>query len=512
MTAYKNENNRQPVRLAAALTGVWTAFGFATAQADVQFNPRVGADLTWTDNVDLAPPGQPKQDDLIARLTPGVRVLYDNRRMNVYLDYQLQALAFKNDGDKDEVFDQGQFGLQLAAIDNWLYLDASAQRSQTAVDPAQPSNVQNLFQVGNVADSTSAQATPILKHDFRFAQLEASYTRGFVDYVKTSKTTVVNDLSLDDSRNRNTTAALRSADPNDLVTWGATYRRDQVDYDLAETFKYERMVGELGILVSPHLRLLANGGAESDSRQDTSKGGLNSSLWEVGFEWHDGQLSELRLLAGKRFFGTTVDGSWRYTGRIMEADVSYREAPTTQTQNTVLKSFVGPGIFPPGLDTQLSRTTADVYLLKQLAGDIGLRGRLTEIFLGVTSERRYYYTAPTGTDRYDGVNIQASRRLGPELRIEVRAAFDDAHLRDATDFQDRNFSVSLSRLLGRATSLVLSANHYERTGATSGYTANWVMLGFNMTFGPQNARAGNGGMHALPGTTGFPTVPSGQMR
>ncbi|HVY81818.1 MAG TPA: hypothetical protein VG994_12600, partial [Steroidobacteraceae bacterium] len=248
MTVDKNENNRR--RSAVALTGACAALALGTAHAATYFEPRIGFNVTYTDNVELAPKGS-ERDELIGQLRPGITFSHESRSLAAFLDYSAQAIYFQDAADS-QVFHQGELGVQYEAVPEWLYFDLGASRTQTVIDPRQPINAGNMFQSGNLADSTSGQISPILQHKFRFVELEASYTRGFLNYSRADTVddqTPITDLSFDDSNNSSAYFALRSADREARVTWETSYHHDRVDYDIALPFEYDQAFAELGYLI-----------------------------------------------------------------------------------------------------------------------------------------------------------------------------------------------------------------------------------------------------------------------
>ncbi len=512
MTVDKNEINRDRLRTSVALTGACAVLVMGTARAETHFEPHIGFDVTWTDNVALAPPGTAKRDEMIGQLRPGITLVHESRNLQAFLDYELQAMYFQDQGDS-QVFHQGDLGIQYAVVQDWFFIDLGGSRSQTVVDPRQPINAGNMFQTGNLADATSGQISPIIRHRFRLVELEASYTRGFLKYSRANTVnsqTPQTNLNFDDSRNQSANFSLRTADPDAVFTWDATYHHDKVDYDLAQTYEYDQAYLELGLLVGGGFRLLAQGGLETDPLRNVSTGGLDKSSYKGGFEWREGERNVVRALVGHRFFGTTYDGLWRYTGRLLESDVSYAEGPTTQTQNRVVRGITPPGDFPPGLGQDFSRTTSDVYVSKALEGRIGLRGRVTEIFLSANWERRQYILLGNLEDKYAGLSVELSRRLGPRVTLEATAGYVDTQLREGDSYKDHNYALSLVRQIGTKTQLTLTGNRIDRTGGGRPYAANWVLLGIEVNFAGNDRRGGRGlGAGGRPATRAntLPTVP-----
>src|SRR6185312_14045960 len=82
----------------AVLVAVAASLGFGAlagpdARADTTVAPRIGATAAWTDNIDLAPAGEAR-DDGIWLLTPGLFFEHSSLRLHALLDYQMQALFF----------------------------------------------------------------------------------------------------------------------------------------------------------------------------------------------------------------------------------------------------------------------------------------------------------------------------------------------------------------------------------------------------------------------------------
>src|SRR5512138_1123338 len=91
-----NHNRKASVAVIAALAGVAVC---GPAVAESTFDPYFGLDLMWLDNLNLAGPGQAKQEEYIAQAAPGLRFTEKTRRLEAYLDYRLQALFYKDESD-----------------------------------------------------------------------------------------------------------------------------------------------------------------------------------------------------------------------------------------------------------------------------------------------------------------------------------------------------------------------------------------------------------------------------
>lgn len=482
----KNSPARAPGRsawlqaaIAAATAGVMLAL---PAHSEVELEPRLGITAMWMDNVNLAQSPAPKQEEYIGQVTPGLRLEQSGRRVNTFLNYEAQALFYEKDGDRNEVFHQGDLGMNIEAVPDWFFLDLGGRYAQSIVDPTQPANRGNLFGVGNLVDTAAATITPSLQHAFGEVELSAAYTRGFVDYRGAlDDGTAVPDQA-EDSDNEEANLSLGMDDRNAPVTWQARYHWEQAEYDSLLPFEYERADGELGVRITRSLRLLGRGGAESDPRTLVAEGGLDESFWEAGFSWSRDERNELRLLVGERFFGTSYEALLRLSGRILSAQFGYDQEPTTQAQRFALRkppTAMDPEPIP---DPEFGRVEAEAYLSKRLSGQLGLTGRLTEIYLNVLSEQREYLRLAGTEDRLRSVDLSVSRRFGARTTGEIGANLLKADVREGGSYDEQAYRISVSRQVGQRTALFLAADHVERSGDLQDYDANWVSLGLQMTF------------------------------
>ncbi len=484
--SHKNSPARVRVRSARLHLAIAAAIAGATAalpaHAELELVPRLGLTAMWMDNVDLAQPPTPKQEEYIGQVTPGLRLEQTGRRVNTFLDYEAQALFYEQNSDRNEIFHNGNLGLSIEAVPDWFFVDVGGRYAQSIVDPTQPVSRNNLFSVGNLVDTASGTITPSLQHTFGKVALGADYTRGFVDYRDTLDDSGATPGQAEDSDNEAANFSLGSSDRGATIRWLGRYRWERVEYDTVLPFEYERADGELDVRVTNSLRLIGRGGLESDPSEPVAQGGLDESFWEAGFSWSRDERNELRLLVGERFFGTSYEALLRLSGRIVSAEFGYNEDPTTQSQRFALRELPTAMDPEPVPDPSFGRIEPETYLSKQLYGQLGLKGRFTEITLRLTSEEREYLTLAGAEDRFREAELSASRRFGARTTGEIGASLVKADLREGSSYDEDLYRISLSREIGQRTALVLAGYHLERSGELQDYDANWVSLGLQMTF------------------------------
>ena len=480
-------NKAEPARHAHLARAVLIALAGAAvcgpAAAENSFEPYFGLDLMWLDNLNLAGPGEAKQEDYIAQVTPGLRLNHQGQRFNAYLDYQLQALFYQDDSDLNDVLHNANLSADITAVEDWFVVGLDGSYFQSLVDPERPQNANNLFNVGNTSDTAAGRITPELRHRFGGVQLDALYSVGIVDYREDSDAATL----LDDSRNDEGSAQLSSADKEAPVTWVARYEYQHTDYDISLPFEYERALAEIGVRVASGLRLIGRGGSESDPFDVPSDGGLEESFWAAGFLWRRGERFELRVLGGERFFGTSWEALLRSKGRVLQLELGYDELPTTQTQQVAMRDVQAPD---PALPPQpippdaalFGRATSEIYLLKRAHAQLTAVGRLTRIGVDVSAEKREYVQLGGIEDEFRAGRLFVNRRFGQHTFGEIGASVVDADLRDGGSYRDQQYDLRIARELGARTTVSLTGHHLSRSGDLDEYDANWVSLGLRMTF------------------------------
>lgn len=487
-------HSRAGGRAALALAGVGLLLAAApAAHAETTWTANLGAAEGWTDNIDLAPPGF-TNDAEITELLPGLSLKHDSQYLHATLSDAFAAYFYGGSQHGHDLYNSGNLFGDAAVVPDWLFLDGGAQQSQSVVNPANVANVGLLFPTGNLADDTTASIGPAIRHQFSWVKLEANYSWGFMH----NKAIGSVDEPLPNSRTQTGNFKLSSPDQTALLTWDALYQRQETSYTnlVAPRYLYEIAQADLGWLVAHSVRLLAEGGSESNVANNVSAGGLVSPFWLGGFDWSPDRLNDLKAMAGHRFFGKTYQASARHQSRLLNLQVTYSEAPTTNTGGFLPQPPPQSLVNIPGTPL-FDRLTTDAYLLKALDARAGLTGRLTELGLELTSTEQRYFTvagaAPTGADddQMRAGTLYLTRRMGMQLQGALTATLDHTDLRGVTTttYNTRIFSARLTDQLGLRSTLTLAASRYAAYGAQR-YNADLVTLTFNMMFG--NGATGNG--------------------
>ena len=512
MTGQKNNTRigRSQAAAAAAFLGGWASLSAASTSVV----PRVDVSGTWTDNLGLATTDH--QSAEVWQLAPGLTFAHDSPLEHALLDYEAREIYFTGgpSGDQHELVHTGTLFSDTKLIPQWFDLNLAALRTQSAANPTQPvsTNSNYLFPTQNVANRTTGSAQPILRHTFRLFKIDAEYTRSFTHNQQLAGQPQTNEL-LANSNNNNVLALISSVDAKAPLTWDAKYQRTRTDYNIPgfPRFLNESAGADLGVHLTADIRLLANGGKESNPFEGVSAGGLGATYWAGGLDWSPDAHNDLKVLAGHRFFGKSFEAHWRRDSRLLNLQVNYTELPTTEdavlTSQALSPQQTVQPINIPG-QTGFVRTTPDVFLNKQLDARLAITGHLTSVGVAVESQKRSYITvngvqvsqsSAVGVDDSErGVSAFATRRLGPLTTVQVTASLNKVNLREggAYDYTDKRFTARVSRRLGAWTSLILLAEHDQWSGGLNAYKVNIVTLDFNMTFGhvPGQSPMGTGSL------------------
>jgi len=393
----------------------------APASALTHFEPSVSVGLIYIDNLALAPPAQPQQSDVSAQLTPRIVASAQSARFTGVLDYSRRALFFRSNPQLNSDYGYGNANGLWNVAPNALFLEARLSNSEQVIDPNAPRNVENLYDVSNVAINLSSRLAPYFKRDFGNFTALLRYSWAWDRFGNLS--TDAQNNALQDSQTRQATARISSNDAGRKLAWSAGGVSSRTDFDSAAPFSTDRASVELGLLLVRGLRLVGIAGAETDLRGSFGQGGLDAFYWLGGFNYAPSERSTLELRAGHRYFGNSYVVNVRRDGRVLKFDASYTEDPTTDGQfSTLLDVVPGQLEVPEALAvTSVLRNTYQPYLRKQYQARLRLTGGRTELTLAAYGVSREYLS---GVD----VGLRDLNRAGRLLVTRILTARDSVRL------------------------------------------------------------------------------------
>jgi uncharacterized protein (PEP-CTERM system associated) len=439
----------------------------ATAvQAEVTVTPWISVGGAYVDNIDLAPPGAPKNDDVVAEITPGLELAYLGRRFVGELRYSAQILYFDERSELNSTHHNGLGNATWTVAPDALFVDVWGSYTQQPIDPTQPRNVNNLYGVGNTTDEIRATVSPYYQREFTDTSALLRYSASSARF---TDSTGLSEANLQDSLTQVVSAQYASKDSAAPFAWSLDGRSMHTHFDLAQRFRSDQVSAGANTRIVSSLRLVGAVGLETDILESSTTGGLNSVFWSAGLRWVPNPTDYFEARIGHRFFGSAWSLDWRREGRVLVLRATYTEEPTTDSETGSLIDFV-PGsatINPTAYATVLrASTTYSPYLRKQFAAVVQLNGRLTHLTLRGYHMRRDYFDpqAASQSDTTRTVELILTRDLSAVTRVDVTGRHDVVDQLNGVEYRDRRYELALVHQLGATLSLRLQAVHLERSG------------------------------------------------
>lgn len=485
------------------IVGLWAIGLGVTASAwagEWQITPSISVDEKVTDNVGLTE--RNRDGDWITNIAPGINITGTGDRVKLRFDYKLHNLYYANESSRNNRQNSLNATGSLEAIDNWLFVDASARIAQqnrsafrgstdTSVDPNNS---------GNTAETRTYRISPYIKGVFGNAvdyQLRYTDARSSTDAA-----------GIADTETRQWSGRLAGTKTLANFGWSIDANTQHSDFGRGRDTSADLLRGVLTYHYDPQFRLLLIAGREAndyvsaDKESHTIRGG--------GFEWAPTQRTLFSASREKRFFGDS--DSITFSHRTAGTAWKYRQTKDTVTSTSQGSSTLGT--YFDLLDSMLSSSIPDpdlrasvVNALLQAQG-ISPQALLQGGFLttGVTLQKRRELSFALNGVR-NTVTFAATRSESQSLSQGFGSGLflgtDFADLRSVTQ---NGVNVNWSHKLTGLSTLTGSVSHLksEGKGSTSVSTDQTIYsVNFVTQLGPKT-NAGLGARRTeVDGTTNY---------
>ena len=474
------EFHQRRARTALFLAVSLSAAPLAVAQWTVV--PRVSTGVVHTDNVALQPPAF-AQDETAARINPGLSVRKEGGRLNVDLSYELDALFYSEDSDRNESFHNFNAQGEFEVMPRRFWIAGNAVYDQTILTASEPIPLSNVSITSNRSDYWSAEINPYWIEDFgNWSQLRVDYRYGQIAYEDAD---VLQGSNVDDLERNEVGVRLGSQPDRPGLDWDVTYRTQRIDYQTFGDFQLDSAIADLRYPIGRQWWLIARGGAETDARTDARDGGLQSEIYEAGIRYELGRGEYAEIRAGRRFYGNTLFASIEKSSGRFNANLEYNENPTT----VGLEQLLLPDVInnPTGPGFELTDLTNDLYINKELVLALSYTASRMRVDLeGRRIKREFIDSGDDDEER--GAGLTVSYRLGPRTSVELYAYRAQIGF-PGTTVEDRitQAALSASRRFGRQSLLDLTFRYDRRDSDTvqqaNVYREKAVELTFTRWFG-----------------------------
>ena len=326
----------------------------------LDLKPRIDSALYFVGNINLAENSADEIDTAGIEAAPGIYATYKSNRANGTLDYTFIGRAFEAE-DYDSVSHLlNAHGSYMLARD-LFFIDAQAGYSDSIIDAAQGANYggTGLFSRGNMEETGRASVTPRLTKTARRLSFRCPvHLRPCLVLRIRRRRQSRHDLRWlqrglrGPRRLRQPGAPARSGQDPARPRSRPTTHGQESQYELSRPYRYEKAGADTSLRLTRTLRLVADGGVETDLLQSTSEGGLDADFWHAGFRWpQPDSRTSVDARYGHRFFGDSYSFEARRETRLLTLRASYTEDPEVETRRVGVEFDPDDFPLPPSPDS-----------------------------------------------------------------------------------------------------------------------------------------------------------------
>ena len=293
---------------------------------------------TYTDNVNLAPAGSPRQRTAwTSDVRPTVTVGSAGSGLRLNATYSPQLLYRVNEKTQDIHHNLTATGA-AELVRQTLFLNASAGVSQVNTSLLGPQSDSNVNTTGNRTSVRTFSLSPRLRPNFGpevQGEGSVSYSRASYESanggINNAQTAQVNGSS---SESRGVALRLASGPAFKLNTWSVGYTGNRTESSQNSAVSTSETITAGGKrLITSTLGLIANVGYQKAGNSLAGAGGVSNSqgkTWSTGLDWSPSPITHLAATTGRTSYGTTTysfDFSHRTPLSVWSA--GYNESITT---------------------------------------------------------------------------------------------------------------------------------------------------------------------------------------
>lgn len=323
------------------------------AQAQWRVTPSLSITEILTDNANHG--SQTRNARLITELMPGISAYGQNNFVEGSVNASASLFGYIGGGRGTSRRNRVQYDAagRLKVIDDFMYVDASAQSSTQAISAFGLLGKEDRYSNENVTDVSTWSVSPhIAQRLGKFANMRLRYT--------------LNSVDADQSRYGSSTAhgpafSLESGRSWQDLGWNLNYAREDVDNKQFPDTASENASLRLNYELSRTLRLTASGGY--DSYDFDSMGGRTAGRsWSAGFDWRPSSRTRLDIAAGRHFLGKTGSLLASHRSRHTVTNLSYSDDVTTTREQYALPTAIDTAAL---LDSLFAVTIPDPFARRE---------------------------------------------------------------------------------------------------------------------------------------------------
>jgi hypothetical protein len=395
----------------------------------LDLTPRIDSALLFVGNINLAEDSEDEIDVAGIEAAPGLYATYHSTRADGTFDYSLIGRAFEEEDYNSVSHLLSAHGTYML-VQDLFFIDAQAGYGDSIIDAGRSTNYggTGLFNRQNIEETGRASITPRLTKRLGGFRFDASYTYGRVWYLDSDDVAVPDPDAIfvsgrQDSEDQRAYASLGTSDPENAATLKAFYEWRDSQFEVSQPYRYERTGLDTSLRVTRTLRLVADGGVESDLTEDTTDGGLDTEFWHAGLRWQPDSRTWIDARYGERFFGDSYSLEARRETRLLTLRASYIEDPEVETRRIGIDFDPDDLPLPPPDD--FSIFAGFPYVRQDGLLSAIVEGARTQLRLDVYDRKRDYLDQLIPDEETSGVRFSIARDFGADLYGEIALRYED---------------------------------------------------------------------------------------
>ena len=322
------QNNKRCGGLVALGIGLG-CIGVHANAGEWTITPTIGVTATATDNVDLS--STQAKSSLVSDITPGISIEGSGSRASLHLGYQLHSLLYSTDPSANNDLQNSLNATgTLEAIENWLFIDASAfisQQSISAFGAAPASSGVNTNANSNIAETGNYSFSPYIRGSF------GSYADYMLRY--TLITTHAKSNAVANADSENWLGTLKGKTSLASVGWSVDGSAAIINQGALRSKKDNRLRGVVYYQFDPQFQVSLIGGREENNYETLDM--ASSTIGGAGFTWTPTERTKLAFSRESRFFGPSNTFEFSHRTALTAWQMSARKdvSSTGTTQQTV---------------------------------------------------------------------------------------------------------------------------------------------------------------------------------
>ncbi|WP_028471260.1 TIGR03016 family PEP-CTERM system-associated outer membrane protein [Neptunomonas japonica] len=451
------------------------AVSVSVSAADWTSTKSVTLSEIYTDNADLSHDQQ--RSELITTITPNLSLQGKGGRANLTLNASLEV---NNSSGASSSFNPrlGADG-DVEILEDFLFVDASANITQNTVDAFRPSGTDRLSDTDNTTNTYNYQISPHFTQRYKgVAELTGRYTHNYQ---------LNSDNDVGDSSSQAFVLSLNNGTDFKQLTWGGSLNyKDSGGDSSSELLSTD---ANLGYKFNRSWQVRGSAGFEWNEF-DTQRSDNDGVRWDMSAIWTPSSRTSLNIGYGDRFFGSTPTLDFTHRSRRSLFSASYsRELTDSASLLSEQSAFnttnaAGQAIDPiTGDPLPLTNSTfniADgVFVNEKFQLSYTLTGKRSSLTVGASHSIQKFESGRTD-ETLEKYSASASRRLSSVLDMDLGYVLSRQQRDGDEDAITSEYSAGVARKLGKDSRLKLTYRFIDRESddLTNDYQENRLQLSF----------------------------------